>query len=67
MIKAKAIKKMGKGNWDIELHNEEDLNEVKPKIQAIAEQNEAEFSSTTVHVYSYPLYKKIFERQIITK
>lgn len=68
MIRAKTIKKLGKGKWTIEFHSADDLNSLVDKIAKIASvPDEVIYEDNFLHVYSYEIYKKLFEREIIGK
>ena len=68
MMRAKTIKKRGKGKWIIEFHSADDLNSIADKIGKIdTESDEVIFVDNLLHVNSYEVYKKLFEREIINK
>lgn len=68
MTRAKTIKKLGKGKWIIEFHSTDDLNSITNKIGKIASvPDEVMFVDNILHVYSYEVYKKLFEKEIISK
>ena len=68
MMRAKTIKKLGKGKWIIEFHSADDLNSIADKIGKIdTESDEVIFVDNLLHVNSYEVYKKLFEREIINK
>lgn len=68
MMRVKTIKKLGKGKWIIEFHSADDLNSIADKIGKIdTEHDEVIFVDNLLHVNSYEVYKKLFEREIISK
>ena len=68
MMRAKTIKKLGKGKWIIEFHSTDDLNSITAKIGKIdTEPDEVIFVDNLLHVNSYEVYKKLFEKAIIRK
>lgn len=68
MTRAKTIKKLDKGKWIIEFHSVDDLNSIVDKISKIASvPDEVMFVDNLLHVYSYEVYKKLFEKEIISK
>ena len=68
MMRAKTIKKLGKGKWIIEFHSTDDLNSITDKIGKIdTESDEVIFVDNLLHVNSYEVYKKLFEKEIISK
>ena len=68
MMRAKTIKKLGKGKWIIEFHSADDLNSIADKIGKIdTESDEVIFVDNLLHVNSYEVYKKLFEKEIISK
>ena len=68
MMRAKTIKKLGKGKWIIEFHSTDDLNSITDKISKIdTESDEVIFVDNLLHVNSYEVYKKLFEKEIISK
>ena len=68
MMRAKTIKKLGKGKWIIEFHSADDLNSIAAKIGKIdTEPDEVIFVDNLLHVNSYEVYKKLFEKEIIHK
>ena len=68
MMRVKTIKKLGKGKWIIEFHSTDDLNSIADKIGKIdTESDEVIFVDNLLHVNSYEVYKKLFEKEIISK
>ena len=68
MIRTKTIKKLGKGKWIIEFHSADDLNSIADKIGKIdLVPDEVIFVDNLLHVNSYEVYKKLFEKKIISK
>ena len=68
MMRAKTIKKLGKGKWIIEFHSTDDLNSITDKISKIdTESDEVIFVDNLLHVNSDEVYKKLFEKEIISK
>ena len=68
MTRAKTIKKLGKGKWIIEFHSADDLNSLVDKIAKIASvPDEVMYTDNLLHVHSYEVYKKLFEKEIIGK
>ena len=68
MIRTKTIKKLGKGKWIIEFHSADDLNSIADKIGKIdSVPDEVIFVDNLLHVNSYEVYKKLFEKEIISK
>ena len=67
-MRAKTIKKLGKGKWIIEFHSADDLNSIADKIGKIdTESNEVIFVDNLLHINSYEVYKKLLEKEIISK
>ena len=68
MIRTKTIKKLGKGKWIIEFHSADDLNSIADKIGKIdSVPDEVIFVDNLLYVNSYEVYKKLFEKKIISK
>ena len=68
MIRTKTIKKLGKGKWIIEFHSADDLNSIADKIGKIdTVPDEVIFVDNLLYVNSYEVYKKLFEKKIISK
>lgn len=68
MIRTKTIKKLGKGKWTIEFHSADDLNSIADKIGKIdSVPDEVIFVDNLLYVNSYEVYKKLFEKKIISK
>ena len=71
MMRTKTIKKLGKGKWIIEFHSADDLNSIADKIGKIGKidtvPDEVIFVDNLLHVNSYEVYKKLFEKEIISK
>ena len=68
MIRTKTTKKLGKGKWIIEFHSADDLNSIADKIGKIdSVPDEVIFVDNLLYVNSYEVYKKLFEKKIISK